>query len=164
MPRVHRCAESFCQTIIPISERYCKVHAPLHKPFHTQTRTDKLAANKEYNLYERDSIVNTFYHSKAWREVSNYVKSRDYYTDAISNEVLSDGALIVDHITPRRLLNRDEALNPANLWCLSRQHHNVKTKLEQSIAKQPNGDKKLQHLQREWWLKVLKEKSKPKSR
>ncbi|EPC34283.1 hypothetical protein Lpp120_1059 [Lacticaseibacillus paracasei subsp. paracasei Lpp120] len=44
------------------------------------------------------------------------------------------------------------------MWVLSYQTHYRKTKLEQIIAKQPNGDTKLKHLDRAWWMKVLREK------
>lgn len=164
MPRVHRCAQPFCQAVIGIEQRYCQQHAPEHQRFAQQSRQDKLQANKEYNQYQRDPIANAFYHSKAWQSVSAYVKARDLYADAVTERVVADGNLIVDHLVPRRLLTRQEALDPTNLWCLSRQHHNIKTRIEQSIAKQPKGDTKLKHLKREWWVKVIKEKSKPTHR
>ena len=70
---------------------------------------------------------------------------------AISNKVINDKDLIVDHIIPMRLC--DDPLNTDNLWCLSRSEHNVKTKLEQSMD-----DNQLKHIKHEWWNKVLKEK------
>jgi 5-methylcytosine-specific restriction endonuclease McrA len=65
---------------------------------------------------------------------------------------------IIDHIIPRRLCSHQEALDSNNLWTLCGRCHYRKTKIEQIISKQPNGDIKLQHLNRSWWTKVLQEK------
>lgn len=158
MPRVHVCQQPMCRRIVPISERYCDRHAPLHQAYQQVSQAVKREDNRHYNLYERDTEANSFYHSKSWQQVSNYVKNRDYYSDGVTGQVIPDGKLIVDHIVPRRLLTRDEALNADNLWCLSRVNHNIKTKMEQSIADKPNGDVKLRHLSKSWWQKVIAER------
>lgn len=51
----------------------------------------------------------------------------------------------------------EQALDSSNLWTLCYKCHFRKTKLEQIIAKQHNGDNKLAHLDRFWWVKVLRE-------
>lgn len=160
MPRVHMCQQALCHAIIPFEQRYCDKHVELHKPFQSVTKKDKQQTDKYYNRFERDQEANAFYHSSSWVKVSNYVKNRDYYSDAITGAVIPDGELIVDHIVPRRYLSRDEALNTDNLWCLSRAHHNIKTKLEQSIESKPNGINKLKHMKQSWWQKAIEERIK----
>lgn len=56
----------------------------------------------------------------------------------------------------------EQALDSSNLWTLCYKCHYLKTKLEQAIAKQTNGDNKLKHLDRQWWTKVLREKKEDK--
>ncbi|MFD1428680.1 HNH endonuclease [Lacticaseibacillus mingshuiensis] len=65
---------------------------------------------------------------------------------------------VIDHIVPLRLCQGGQALDSDNLWTLCYRCHYRKTLLEQIIAKQPNGDNKLRHLDRQWWTKVLREK------
>ena len=137
--------------MIPIKQRYCAKHAPLHEYVDTRSKQTKRIDNRQYNLYCRDQEANEFYHSKQWTKVRQYVCNRDMYMSAISNKVINDKDLIVDHIIPMRLC--DDPLNTNNLWCLSRAEHNVKTKLEQSMD-----DNQLKHIKNEWWNKVLKEK------
>lgn len=160
-PKVHICGERGCRAVIPMNERYCKTHKPQHQYNYKRnnfTQEQKKRANKHYNLYERDQEANSFYHSRAWTKVANYVRNRDMMTSGATGKPLSDHHVIVDHITPRKYLTREEALNTENLWLLSRKEHNIKTKIEESIANSPNGVNKLKHLSREWWSKVIKER------
>lgn len=159
MTKVHYCQERLCRAVIPMGERYCAKHKPLHQ--YTPTNYDKEAkrrTNIQYNHEERDQAANAFYHSKAWSRVANYVRNKELMTSGASGKLLGDHDVIVDHITPRKYLTREEALNTENLWLLSRREHNIKTNIEESIAKQPNGANKLKHLSRSWWQKVIKER------
>lgn len=167
---VHECGEPGCHHIIPIGQRYC----PQHQAEHEQTwqakkneyRRSKLAQAikeqkaKTYDQTERDPAATAFYHSKQWQAVRDYVYSRDLATCQVCGNVVQDRK-IVDHIIPRRLLSNSDTLNSANLWTLCPKCHYRKTKLEQAIASQPNGDTKLRHLDRSWWTKVLREKKTP---
>ncbi|WP_427883838.1 HNH endonuclease [Lacticaseibacillus paracasei] len=110
---------------------------------------------KEYDQ-ERDPEAVAFYHSKQWRAVRDYVYARDMATDQVTGEVLGDRK-IVDHIVPRRLCTAKQALDSNNLWVLSYKTHYRKTKLEQLISQKPNGDTKLRHLDKRWWMKILRE-------
>lgn len=113
---------------------------------------------KRYNKCKRDPVANAFYQSKQWKKVRDSVVVRDYYSSGVTGRVIPNKELIVDHIVPRRLC--EDPFDESNLWCLSRGEHTIKTKLEESIASQPNGDNKLKHLSKIWWKKVLNEKIK----
>lgn len=168
--QVHECNEPLCHKIIQISERYC----PVHKAIHAQEwqvkkdayRKSKLGqaikANKakEYDQ-ERDPEAVAFYHSKQWRAVRDYVYARDLATCQSCGNIVQDRK-IIDHVVPRRLCTPEQALDSSNLWTLCYRCHFRKTKLEKIIAKQPNGDTKLKHLDRQWWTKVLREKKENK--
>lgn len=157
--------------IIPVNERYC----PQHKAQHEQEwqrkkdeyRKSKLGQairaqkTKQYDQTERDPEAVEFYHSKQWQSVRDAVYSRDMATCQVCGNVL-DNRKIVDHVVPRRLCSKQEALDSSNLWCLCGRCHYRKTKLEQIISHQQNGDIILAHLDRQWWTKVLREKKEDK--
>lgn len=153
--KVHMCAEPGCHTIIPFSDRYCSIHAKAHQSELRgyRNRRSKLRHQRYYNLYERDQEANAFYHSKQWKSIRDYVTARDMYTDGVDGSVLDDHDLIVDHIVRRDLV--DDPLETSNLWCLSRRHHNLKTKLEQNILRSPNGKNKLKHISKTNWIKYI---------
>ena len=98
-----------------------------------------------------------FYHSKQWKHVRDYVYARDGATCQSCGNVVTDRK-IVDHVIPLKLCKDKQALDSSNLWLLCGKCHARKTKLEQIISQQPNGDTKLKHLDRQWWTKVLREK------
>lgn len=167
----HECGEPLCHVIIPINERYC----PEHKQQHDQAwqakkneyRRSKLGQviqaqkTKHYDQTERDQQAIAFYHSRQWERVRDYVYARDGATCQSCGNVIQDRK-IIDHIIPRRLCSSKEALDSSNLWCLCPKCHYRKTKLEQIIAKETNGDIILAHLNRDWWTKVLREKKEDK--
>ncbi|MGO3094585.1 MAG: HNH endonuclease [Lacticaseibacillus paracasei] len=154
-----------CNAIVPVSERFCPVHQAQHeaewqrkKDEYRKSKLGKvLKANKakEYDQ-ERDPEAVAFYHSKQWKKVRDAVFARDEATCQSCGNVVTDRK-IVDHIVPRRLCSPEQSLSSANLWTLCYKCHFRKTKLEQIIAKQPNGDNKLKHLDKQWWTKVLRE-------
>ena len=111
---------------------------------------------KQYDQTERDPQARAFYRTKSWRAVRDATYARDGATCQVCGNVVQDRK-VIDHIKPRRLCSPQEALSSANLWTLCYKCHFRKTKLEQIIAKQPNGDNKLAHLDRFWWVKVLRE-------
>lgn len=156
--KVHVCNQRGCRKIIPIKERYCVTHAKLHQPYQGVTKEERHRYYREYNQHTRDQQANDFYHSKQWTKVRNYVVNRDIYTSAITGKVIPDGDLIVDHIV-RRDVYKGDPLDTDNLWCLSRSEHAIKTRLEESIMKQPKGTNKLKHINREWWIKAIKERT-----
>ena len=163
---VHECGEPLCHAIIPISERYCPEHKKQHDDEWQQKkdefRRSKLGQviqaqkAKAYDQTERDPEATAFYHSKQWQSVRDAVYSRDLATCQVCGNVVQNRK-IVDHIVPRRLCSNQEALDSSNLWTLCVRCHFRKTKIEQIISAQPNGDNKLKHLNRAWWTKVLRE-------
>jgi hypothetical protein len=160
-----------CHRIIPISERYC----PEHKQQHEQAwqakkdeyRRSKLGQAikkqkaKSYDQTERDPEAIAFYHSPQWQRVRDAVYSRDLATCQVCGNVIKNRK-IIDHVIPRRLCSSQEALDSSNLWTLCYKCHYRKTKLEQIISKEQNGDIILAHLDRAWWTKVLREKKEDK--
>ena len=150
--RVHFCQHNGCHETIPISHRYCKQHASEYKPFGQVSDTQRKALDKAYNYAERDQAANAFYHSARWTKVRNFVATRDMYTDAVTGLVIPDKQLQVDHIIPMRLCK--DPFNLDNLWCLSRKNHTRKNKVESGMS-----DNQLKHVSREWWIKVLKERT-----
>ncbi|KDS83821.1 DNA primase [Lacticaseibacillus rhamnosus 51B] len=169
--QVHECGEPLCHKIIPINQRYCPQHQAQHEAAwqakKNSYRRSKLGQAikgqraRTYDQTERDPEATAFYHSSRWKKVRDYVYARDMATDQVTGEVLGDRK-VVDHIIPLRLCNDKQALDSNNLWVLSYRTHYKKTVLEKSIAKQPNGDTKLRHLNREWYTKVLREKKEEK--
>lgn len=153
--KVHVCDERGCRAIIPLTQRYCDKHKPLHYKYSKVSHQDKLRYNRQYNANQRDQAANSFYHSKQWRHVRDYVSNRDMYIDGASNMTINDKQLIVDHIVPLRLCQ--DPLDTANLWCLSRHNHNIKTKMEQNMS-----DNQLKHVGKKWWIKVINEHNKNK--
>lgn len=156
MARVHVCQEPLCRKVIPINEKYCDKHQRLHPMYQGISVKEKKQLNKTYNLYERDEEANKFYHSSQWTKVRNYVVSRDMYQSGVTGKVLNDKEAIVDHVHPRRLV--ENSLDTSNLWILSRTEHNIKTKIEESLAKKPNGDNILKHMTKETWIKYILER------
>lgn len=155
-----------CHQIVPVGERYCAKHKAQHeaewqakKYAYRKSKLGqmlKAAKTKQYDRLQRDPEAVVFYHSSRWTKVRDAVYARDMATDQVTGEVLGDRK-VVDHIIPLRLCTAKQALDSSNLWVLSYKTHYRKTKLEQAIAKQPHGDTKLRHLNREWWTKILRE-------
>lgn len=162
--RLHRCYENGCRELVPLNHRWCDKHYQIrHQAYlnkqealkaDEQHQQFKKRSDKKYDTTFRDQGRTSFYHSPQWQRVSSYIKQRDFYTDAITGEIVPDNQLLVDHVVPMRLcMTFQDKLNQDNLWCLSRKTHNIKTKIEQSMD-----DTKLRHLDKAWWTKVLKER------
>lgn len=150
----HRCGERGCRKYIPTEKRYCDEHAKLHiwKP----TKKEKSISDKRYNEHSRDEESNSFYHSKEWTRMRDFVYSRDLATCQVCGEAISDRK-IVDHVHALKVAP-EEKLDDSNLWVLCYRCHNIKTKGEQKIAQSINGTNKLKHISREWWIKTIKER------
>lgn len=133
MPVVHECNWLGCHRVCPAGHRFCDYHYQLSKQqWHNAYDKDtKRIADRQYNNDRRDQEANAFYHSKRWTHIRDYIKARDYMTSGLSGRVLSDHNYIVDHIIPRRLCHNP--LDTDNLWLLSRQEHNKKTKIEETL-------------------------------
>lgn len=171
--QVHECIEPLCHRVISVSERYCAKHKAIHQQ-EWQAKKDayrksklgqmlKAAKAKQYDQLQRDRQAAAFYHSSQWKKVRDAVFARDMATDQVTGEVLGDRK-VVDHVIPLRLCTAKQALDSSNLWVLSYRTHYRKTKLEQIISQQPNGDSMLRHLNQVWWTKVLLEKKEDKNK
>ncbi|MDR4073131.1 HNH endonuclease [Lactiplantibacillus plantarum] len=111
-----------------------------------------------YNAVTRDPQVNSFYHSAQWQHMRDYIYSRDMGMCQVCGNAVTDRK-IVDHIHPLKVSN-EERLSQDNLWTLCYRCHNIKTQLEESIKQQPNGNTKLKHISKQWWVKAIKERIK----
>ncbi|WP_237770980.1 HNH endonuclease [Lactiplantibacillus plantarum] len=150
--------QSFCDKHEAMNEqRKANYKASLDQRSQTvagkQVRRDHQAY---YNHVRRDKEANTFYHTKQWQSVRDYVYARDMATCQVCGNAVTDRK-IVDHIHPLKVSN-EERLSQDNLWTLCYRCHNIKTNLEESIKEQSNGVNKLKHISREWWQKAIKEK------
>lgn len=169
--QVHECGQPLCHAIVQVSERYCAQHKAMHEQEWQAKKADyrrsklamaiKAQQAKRYDMNKRDPEATKFYHSKQWQKVRDAVYARDGAMCQSCGNVVTDRK-IVDHIVPRRLCTAKQALDSRNLWVLCYRCHFRKTKLEQIISQQPNGDTKLRHLDRQWWTKVLREKKEDK--
>ena len=144
--RLHYCGHKGCRERLPISIRYCAKHKADNKP------SDKFIqqqANRKYNQLVRDQDANSFYQSKQWQSMRDYVYARDIGICQICGEAITDRK-IVDHIHPLKFSD-SEKLDSNNLWTLCNRCHNIKTSLEVQIAQSPNGANKLKHIKQEWY-------------
>ncbi len=165
--QVHECGQPLCHKIVPVSQRYCDTHQQQHEAEWKRQKDDyrrsklaqaiKASKAKAYDNSERNPEAIKFYNSKQWKSVRDYIYARDGAVCQSCSNVIQDRK-VIDHIVPLRLCQGGQALDSDNLWTLCYRCHYRKTLLEQIIAKQPNGDNKLRHLDRQWWTKVLREK------
>jgi len=165
--RLHRCANVGCRELIPLKYSYCQKHYDERLGNYINQRAESKAKasltlrgqhnqaeqNREYDQIRRKELHNGFYQDKRWSKISEYVKARDGYVDAIEGKAWDKGDLIADHIIPRRLLSGMEQYNTDNLWLLTKSQHNKKTAIENKLS-----DQQLKNVGRDWWKKVLKNK------
>ncbi|WP_072533287.1 HNH endonuclease [Lactiplantibacillus plantarum] len=171
MTLMKHCNWGGCNKVVPKDQSFCDKHEAMNeqrkadykaslnhqsqKDTGKQVRKDHQAY---YNHVRRDPEANTFYHTKQWQNVRDYVYSRDMATCQVCGNAVADRK-IVDHIHPLKVSN-EERLSQDNLWTLCYRCHNIKTQLEESIKSRPNGNNKLKHITRDWWIKAIKEKIK----
>lgn len=169
--RLKHCNWRSCQRLIPQGTDFCDEHKQAdleRKQAYISTKTKRESTTKgrqlkqahmaSYNHVKRDKKADTFYHSSQWSHMRDYVYSRDLATCQVCGNAVTDRK-IVDHIRPLKV-SPDEKLDKDNLWVLCYRCHNIKTQLEESIKEQPNGDNKLKHASRQWWAKVIGERTK----
>ncbi|MCT4383807.1 HNH endonuclease [Lacticaseibacillus paracasei] len=165
--QVHECGHPLCHSVVPVNERYCAKHKAMHEAEWQAKKADyrrsklgqaiKAQRAKQYDKKHRNSVAVAFYHSKQWQKVRDYIFARDMATCQVCGNVVQDRK-VIDHVVPLKLCKDKQALDSSNLWTLCYKCHFRKTKLEQIISQQPNGNVKLKHLDRQWWTKILKEK------
>lgn len=147
--RLRTCSHIGCHTKLPIGTTYCDKHKALHNTTNVSTRINQ----RIYNQEQRNQEANTFYHSKQWTKMREYVYTRDMGMCQITNQpILNDGRFITDHVHPLSIAP-DEKLDSNNLWLLSTEAHNVKTMIEQQLLNSPNGKNKAKHVSKEWYKK-----------
>lgn len=155
-----------CHQIVPVGERFCEKHQAQHDAI-WQAKKDayrksklgqaiKAQQAKQYDMNKRDPEATKFYHSKQWELVRNAKFAADGATCQVCGNIVQDRK-IVDHIKPRRLCSPEQALDSSNLWTLCYKCHYRKTKLEKLISAKPGGDNILRHLDKQWWMKILRE-------
>lgn len=153
--KVSHCNERGCRELVPQGQRYCAKHKALHQWSGGNNQKVKRDEYRNYNMNRRDEQANSFYHSKQWQAVRKQVLIANYYSDCVTGLPAVNGErLIIDHVTPLRLLNsKEEMLNQDNLWVLSQKVHSIKSAMERKMT-----DDQLRYCSKSWWRKVLKEK------
>lgn len=113
-----------------------------------------------YNATTRDPAANAFYHSVQWHKARELAFAKAMgVCECCGRAIGLDGKRgYVDHIVAYKVGAKEQSLSQANLWLLCPECHAIKTRLEESIKQQPNGDNILKHAGRQWWQKAIKEK------
>ena len=110
------CNQLGCNTLIPMSERYCHAHK----------QEVKFKRNKEYNQRHSDEF-RAFYSQHRWRETRKLVMQLNPLC------FCGEKATVVDHIKELRQLpfgvNDTLAYDLSNLKPLCEHHHRLKTEI-----------------------------------
>lgn len=122
----------------------------------------KQAKMAHYNAVTRDPEANAFYHSVQWHKARELAFAKAMgVCECCGRAIGLDGKRgYVDHIVAYKVGTKEQSLSQTNLWLLCPECHAIKTRLEESIKKQPNGSTKLKHISKSWWIKAIKEKIK----
>lgn len=113
--------------------------------------------DKRYNTFERDQEANSFYHSKEWRKVRDYVIAKQMNTCQFCGDIVTDKK-IVDHLIRREYCNNP--LDTSNLNVLCQTCHNFKSNMETSM-KAHGKENVLKYASFNWWKKtILKKRNK----
>ena len=160
--KMRHCKYNGCRKLIPFDESYCHTHILIiasqdkDKELQEQQLREMSQGYQQAERHTRYANSNRayelghdFYQSVQWRKLSARIKVRDLYIDAVDNRVYGNNELIVDHIVPRRTAP-ELAMNEDNLWLLSREHHNTKTSIEQTMS-----DDELRSMTKDLWIKRL---------
>lgn len=169
--RLKHCNARGCDKLVPIQTDFCDEHkqADIERKQAYLKQRDKAKSTVKgkqlanahmahYNATTRDPEANAFYHSAQWSHMRDYIYSRDLATCQVCGNAVTDRK-IIDHIHPLKI-SSSEKLDSNNLMTLCYRCHAVKTRLEQHIKEQPNGNNILKHAKRDWWVKAIKEKIK----
>ena len=117
------CNQLGCNTLIPMSERYC----PAHK------REAKRFTSEQYNKYKRNKSHQKFYSSREWKQVREAVMQEHggLCVECMKLDLIIK-ADVVDHIIP---LEKDysKRLEISNLQPLCHSCHNRKTAQDKEL-------------------------------
>lgn len=169
--RMHRCNYLGCRVLVSMNDKFCDQHAEENKRDRDMALSkykegikgslkeqhDNRQAQKKYNEETRDSTATEFYHSVRWTKIANHVRVRDSYMSGVSGKILNNGDIQVDHVIKRELLDKERWYDTENLWLLSRREHQLKTSIELKLLRE-NRQNVLRNLDKDWWIKVLKER------
>ncbi|WP_354631144.1 HNH endonuclease [Levilactobacillus brevis] len=171
MTLMKHCNWGGCNKIVSKEKSFCDKHEAMNEQRKADYKAslnhrDQTSIGRQvrkdhqayYNRVRRDKEANTFYHTKQWRNVRDYVYARDIATCQVCGNAVTDRK-IVDHIHPLKV-SGEERLSQDNLWTLCYRCHNIKTNLEMKIAAKDNGNAILKHAKREWWQKIISERFK----
>ena len=166
-----------CQRLISEGQSFCSEHeaADLKRKQNYLNQKDKVKSTVKgkqlanahmahYNATTRDPEANAFYHSQQWTRARQLAFAKAVGVCECCGRVIGlDGKRgYVDHLVAYRLCTKEQALSQSNLWLLCPDCHYWKTRLEESIASGPNGDNKLRHISKQWWIKAITEKEQTK--
>ena len=169
--RMRQCNWLNCRELIPYDHKFCPLHQVANDKQRQRylqemkddlkgtrkERHDNQVAQQKYDSQVRDQDATAFYHSKRWVKLSKYVKVKQGYTSEVSGKVLSDNDTQVDHVIKRSLLPKEQWYDQDNLWLISRHEHSIKTAIENKMLREGKSNV-LKHLDKAWWMKVIREK------
>ena len=173
--RLKHCNWRSCRRLVPQGTDFCPTHkqADLERKqayISTKTRREstvkgrqlKQARMSHYNATTRDLQANTFYHSTRWHKARELAFAKAMgVCECCGRAIGLDGKRgYVDHIVAYKVGTKEQSLSQTNLWLLCPECHAIKTRLEEHIKEQPNGNNILKHAKRDWWVKAIKEKIK----
>ncbi len=173
--RLKHCNARRCDKLVPQGTDFCPTHeqasierkqayisAKTKRESTVKGRQLKQARMSHYNATTRDPQANAFYHSASWHKARELAFAKAMGVCECCGRVIGlDGKRgYVDHLVAYRLCTKEQALSQSNLWLLCPECHAIKTRLEESIKSGPNGDNKLKHISKQWWVKAIKERIK----
>lgn len=117
--RPHRiCGEFGCGKLT--RDKYCEAHEYREE----EKRQER---NRNYNKYNRDKELHSFYKTKEWRVTSEYVRAKNnYLCIKCEEDNRITKADVTDHIIPITV-DYDKRLDIHNLQPLCHACHNIKT-------------------------------------
>lgn len=173
--RLKHCNARGCDKLVPQGTDFCPTHeqasierkqayisAKTKRESTVKGRQLKQARMSHYNATTRDPQANAFYHSVQWHKARELAFAKAMgVCECCGRPIGLDGKRgYVDHIVAYKVGTKEQSLSQTNLWLLCPECHAVKTRLEEHIKEQPNGNNILKHAKRDWWVKAIKEKIK----
>lgn len=146
--RLHNCSRQGCHNKVAMNIKYCDKHIGDSKSQYNNQY------QQHYNKYKRNTEANSFYQSKEWKHMRDYIVSRDMNVCQYCGNPL-ETRVIVDHLHPLQYAPLNK-LDSNNLYTICYKCHQVKTMIEQQTAQSPNGSNKLKHMSYDWYKKQIK--------
>lgn len=126
--KMHRCSEAGCRTLVPVGQRYCAIHEPLHRR-KVDPRTYK-RYDRERNADGERKERHDFYNKSAWKRTAKAIREEHPMCGYCELWDRVTPGEMVDHIVPREF-DRSLELDTDNLITSCKACHVLKTNWEQ---------------------------------